>query len=135
MVLHTDATLLRLFGAVLGLLTLASGIGALLNHHVQDPALRATVQNVNARIRAWWIMAIVFIASLSTGRVGSIVLFGVLSFLALREFVTLAPTAPADHRALVWCFFVATPLQYALVWEGRYELFTILVPVYLAIFV
>src|SRR5215831_2642379 len=135
MFLQTDATLVRLFAAVIGLLALASAIGALLNHRVHDPALRATVQNVNARIRAWWIMAIVFIASLSTGRVGSIVLFGVLSFLALREFVTLAPTAPGDHRALVWCFFVATPLQYALIWAGRYEAFTILILVYLSIFV
>jgi phosphatidate cytidylyltransferase len=130
-----DGTLLRLFGVVIALLVLASGVGAGLSRRVHDPGLRATVENVNARIRAWWIMALVFMASVATGRVGSILLFGVLSFLALREFVTLAPTARGDHRALLWCFFVATPLQYVLIWAGRYELFTILIPVYLSILV
>jgi phosphatidate cytidylyltransferase len=135
MSLLTDSTIVRLFGAVLALLLLASGIGAFLSRRVQDPGIRATVENVNARIRAWWVMAVVFMASVTTGRAGSIVLFGLLSFLALREFVTLAPTAPGDHRALAWCFFVATPLQYALIWTGRYDLFTTLIPVYLSILV
>jgi phosphatidate cytidylyltransferase len=41
----------------------------------------------------------------------SILLFALTSFLALREFVTLSPTRPADHRALFWSFFVVMPLQ------------------------
>jgi phosphatidate cytidylyltransferase len=133
--LHTDVTLLRLFGAVVGLLTLASAAGATLGRRVRDPEIGATIANVNSRIRAWWVMAFIFMASVTTGRVGSILLFALLSFLALREFVTLTPTAPADHRALVWCFFIATPIQYTLVWAGRYDLFTVFVPVYLSIFV
>jgi phosphatidate cytidylyltransferase len=84
---------------------------------------------------AWWVMAVVFMLSVAIGPAGSIVLFATLSFLALREFVTLSPTSPADHRTLVWCFFVATPLQYGLIWLGWYGLFSILVPVYVAIFV
>jgi phosphatidate cytidylyltransferase len=135
MFVRTDATLLQLSGAVVALLVLASGVGAGLRRHVQDPDARATVDNVNARIRAWWIMALVFMASVFMGRVGSTLLFALLSFLALREFITLAPTTRADHRALAWCFFVATPLEYALIWAGRYDLFTILIPVYVAMFV
>jgi phosphatidate cytidylyltransferase len=62
--------------------------------------------------------------------VGSILLFSLVSFLALREFVTLAPTRLGDHRTLFWSFFVVTPIQYYLVWSGWYGLFSILVPVY-----
>src|SRR5207244_7307758 len=95
----------------------------------------ATVENINARIRAWWVMALLFVAAASTGGIGSILLFNVTSFLALREFVTLAPTRPGDHRALFSCFFIVTPLQYVLIWFGAYGLFSILVPIYVAMFV
>jgi phosphatidate cytidylyltransferase len=133
MFISTDAMLARLFAAVVAMLGLASAVGAGLRRYCRDPELRATMNNVNARIRAWWIMAGVFMVSVATGRLGSILLFALLSFLALREFVTLAPTSRGDHRALFWCFFVATPLQYALVWAGRADLFVTLIPVGLSI--
>jgi phosphatidate cytidylyltransferase len=123
-----------LFGGVVGLLVAATAIGAALRRYAASPDVRAMVDNINARIRAWWVMALVFMLSVTTGTVGSILLFAVISFLALREFVTLAPTARGDHRALLWCFFVFTPLEYVLVWIGWYGLFTILIPVYVTMF-
>jgi len=135
MSIATDTTLFRLLSGVLGLLVLSSAIGWALSRRVANESTRATVDNINARIRAWWVMALVFMASVSTGALGSILLFTLISFLALREFVTLAPTGPGDHRALFWCFFVATPLEYFLIWIGWYGLFSILIPVYISIFV
>jgi phosphatidate cytidylyltransferase len=130
-----DPTLLRLVGGVIVLLVVASAVGWIMSRLVTGEANRATVDNINARIRAWWVMALVFAVSLATGAVGSIVLFTLISFLALREFVTLSPTGAGDHRALFWCFFVATPLQYLLIWFGWYGLFSILIPVYASIFI
>ena len=130
-----NPALARLLGLVLGLLVVASAIGWMLSRSVTSDTGRATVDNINARIRAWWLMALVFGVSVATGAIGSILLFTVISFLALREFVTLAPTAAGDHRALFWCFFVATPLEYFLIWIGWYGLFSILIPVYVSIFV
>jgi phosphatidate cytidylyltransferase len=135
MTIPTDTALVRLLGGVLGLLVVASVIGWGLSRHVVSEANRATVDNINARIRAWWMMALIFMVSLMTGALGSILLFTLISFLALREFVTLAPTGPGDHRTLFWCFFVATPLEYFLIWIGWYGLFSILIPVYISIFV
>jgi phosphatidate cytidylyltransferase len=112
----------------------ASIIGWMLSRRALSESGRATVDNINARIRAWWVMASVFVIAVATGGAGSILLFAILSFLALREFVTLAPTSRGDHRALFWCFFVVTPLQYYLVWIGWYGLFSILIPVYVSIF-
>jgi phosphatidate cytidylyltransferase len=134
MTVPADPRLLRLLSGVLGLLLLASAIGWMLSRHVGETN-RATVDNINARIRAWWVMSLVFMVSVMTGALGSILLFTLISFLALREFVTLAPTRPGDHRALFWCFFVATPLEYFLIWIGWYGLFSILIPVYITIFV
>src|SRR5688572_31745047 len=85
-------------------------------------------------MRACCMMALLFVVAVATGTVVSILLFSLISFLALREFVTLAPTRPGDHRALFWSFFVVTPIQYYLVWTGWYGLFSILIPVYVTIF-
>lgn len=64
------------------------------------------------------------------GRIATIVVFALTSFLALREFLSLTPTRRGDHRVLVLCFYVAIPLQYWLIHGGWYGLFAILIPVY-----
>ena len=133
--LFEDRALLGLVGGVLALLVLASIIGWILSRRVTSEAGRATVENINARTRAWWMMVLVFGVAVATGGVGSIILFTIISFLALREFITLAPTGTGDHRALFWCFFIVTPLQYYLIWIEWYGLFSIMIPVYVAIFV
>jgi phosphatidate cytidylyltransferase len=58
-----------------------------------------------------------------------------MSFLALREYVTLLPTRRADHRTLFWTFFLFTPLQYFLIAIQWYGMFAILIPVYAFLFV
>lgn len=86
--------------------------------------------NYNARVGAWWVMVAVVFVALWWRPLGTVVLLGLLSFLALREFVTLTYTRYADHRTLFWAFFVITPLQYLLVAIDWYGLFAILIPVY-----
>jgi phosphatidate cytidylyltransferase len=135
MKLVIDRELLWLVGGVLAVLVLASGIGGWLGRRVRDEKARATVANLNARTRAWWMMVAVFALAMATGGIGSVVLFGLTSFLALREFITLTPTRPADHRALFWVFFVITPLQFYLVAIQWYGLFTLLIPVYAFLFI
>jgi phosphatidate cytidylyltransferase len=129
-ILPVDRELAWLLEGILVLLAVASLVGWTLARRRREGAAAATVANLNARIRAWWVMALVFGATLAVGRLGSIALFGLLSFLALREFVTLTPTRRGDHRALFWAFFVVTPAQYALVAVGWYGLFAIFVPVW-----
>ena len=129
-----DPALVALIGGVFALLVVAPAIGWILSRRVTSPAARATVDNINARTRAWWAMAAIFVVAATAGHAVSIVLFMAISFLALREFVTLARTKPADHRALFWSFFIVTPVQYWLIWQEWYGLFSILIPVYVSIF-
>ncbi|HUM17693.1 MAG TPA: phosphatidate cytidylyltransferase [Candidatus Nitrosotalea sp.] len=112
-----------------GALVLATGAGLVLDRMVVSPETRGVILNMNARIRGWWVMCLTFLASLLTGGTGSVVLFALISVLALREFVTLAPTLRADHGALCWAFFGFIPLQYGLVAVGRLDLVTVVIPV------
>jgi phosphatidate cytidylyltransferase len=129
-----DIALQRLFGGLILLLILATVVGRVIERRTRDERGMATVRNLNARINAWWVMCIVFAIAVLVGPIGSVVLFALLSFLALREFITLVPTRPSDHRALLWSFFLITPLQYVLVALHWYGLFTILIPVYAFLF-
>jgi phosphatidate cytidylyltransferase len=123
-----------LAGGVLGVLVVASVVGAVLSRVVTGEGGRRTVANLNARTKAWWVMVGVFGAALAAGRVGVIVLFALVSFLALREVLTLTPTRRADHRALFWTFFVVVPVQYGLVYADWYGLYSIFIPVYAFLF-
>jgi phosphatidate cytidylyltransferase len=125
-----DRELLWLLAGLGAVLLVSTAIGQVLARAMKGDAALETVENINARIRAWWIMSAVFAVAVLTGGIGSIVLFALLSFLALREFVTLSPTSRADHAALVWSFFLVTPLQYLLLGVEWYGFFSIMIPVY-----
>lgn len=135
MKIGADSDMMWMFGGVLALLALASAVGYALSRKVSSESARAVVSNLNARIRAWWIMCGVFVVAVMTGGIGSVVLFALTSFMALREFVTLSPTRRGDHRSLFWVFLVILPLQYYLVGARWYGLFAIMIPVYAFLFV
>ena len=130
-----DAKLLWLFGDVLFLLFVATLIGRWLKRRRKGETNRSTLENVNARIRAWWKMCAIFAAAILLGRVGALVLFGLISFLALREYMTLVPTRRGDHRTLFWSFFVIMPLQYCLIGLHWYVFAAVLIPVLVFVYV
>src|SRR5437868_12833989 len=83
-----------------------------------------------ARVRAWWIMAAVFFAAVALSNRLSLIFFAFMSFWAMKEYVTLLKTRPADHHALVLTF-LAIPIQYVWVAIGWYGMFIIFIPVYM----
>ena len=90
----------------------------------------AAHQQFKRDLRAVWIGALLFWVSWALGAFVSTLLFGVISFLALREFVTLTHTRRADHRSLLLAFFIVLPLQYVVVATRHFDLFTVFIPVY-----
>lgn len=117
-----------LMTGVLALLVVASAVGWLLAR--KRGTGNVVVSNLNARIRAWWVMAAILCACFLLGRGPTLVLFAAASFFALREFMTLTPSRRGDHLPLVLCFYLAIPLQYWLIDIDWYGLFAILIPVY-----
>ena len=90
----------------------------------------ATIDNLIARVNAWWVMVVVLGLAFALGKAGVVVLFGFISFMALREFVSLSYTRRGDHWALAMVFFFFLPVQYVLVGIEWYGLYSILIPVY-----
>lgn len=119
-----------LFGGIVGALMLASAIGFVLRWRVARGQPHAVIDNLVSRINAWWVMVALLGGAFSLGTGGVIWLFGLASFFALREFITIAPTRRGDHQALWLAFFVFLPAQYFLVWVEWYGLFSVLIPVY-----
>lgn len=126
----SDQTTLQLFGGVAAVLVLASLIGAVLKRKVAHGQPHPVIDNLNARVNAWWVMVAVIGLAFAFGKGGVIVLFYLLSFYALREFVSLAYTRRGDHLAIAAAFYVGLPLQYFLVWIEWYGLYSIFIPVY-----
>ena len=74
-------------------------------------------------------MVVVFWVAWASGETLATLLFAVIAFFALREFITLSPTRRGDHRSLVLAFFVVLPIQFWLVGTRHFDLFTVIVPV------
>ena len=121
---------IHLFGGIAAVLVLASTVGALLKWRVAHRAPHAVIDNLNARVNAWWVMVAVIAVAFAFGKEGVVLLFALMSFCALREFMTLASTRRGDHLAIALAFFVALPVQYALVWIEWYGLYAVFIPVY-----
>ena len=122
-----------LFLIVFGLLFLASIIVFLFSlrergrAQEQDHRELRDLQNL---LKISWYMVVVFWVGWASGERVATVLFGLVSFFVLREFITLSPTRRGDHRSLVLAFFVVLPIQYWLVASARFDLFTVFIPVY-----
>lgn len=144
----TTRTFLLLMVTVLAL-SVATVVGQLLSRRETIAIEAAVVRRFKRRLRIWWMMVAILICGFLLHRVGTIVLFGLVSFWALREYITMTPTRRGDHRALFWVFFIFTPLQYLLIilnnlppsWitAGRsidfYGLYSIMIPVYASLFI
>jgi phosphatidate cytidylyltransferase len=123
-----------LFLGIFAVLALATLIGQVLRWHVARGQPHGVIDNLNQRIAAWWAMVALVALAFAGGKGGVIVLFALLSLLALREFVTLTYTRRSDHVALALAFYVFLPLQYGLIWIEWYGLYSIFIPVYAFLF-
>ncbi|MCY7304780.1 MAG: phosphatidate cytidylyltransferase [Rhodoferax sp.] len=124
-----------MFLIVFGCLALAGIVVFLLStrEYPEGPAgdaKRQLLTRADGVLRSSWVMVIVFWIGWLSGDTVATVLFALVSFFALREFLTLSPTRRSDHRSLVLAFFVILPLQYLLVGTEHFDLFTVFIPVY-----
>ena len=117
---------------VLALLLLAGQILKRQPESVLDPAI---VRTFNKRVITWLTICVLLVVSLLFNRTVTVVLFGLISLWALREFITMTPTRRGDHGTLAWLIFGFTPLQYIMVAMNLYDFYTIVIPVYASLFI
>jgi phosphatidate cytidylyltransferase len=134
--LSADQQVSLLFVLLFGFLTLASTVLLLLSMRERpsrddtQAGHRPQLKDYQGLVRTSWLMALAFWLAWAAGDGVAITLFGLVSFLVLREFISLSPTRRGDHRSLLLAFFVVLPLQYLLVWTAHFNLFTVFIPVY-----
>ena len=85
------------------------------------------------RLQSWWLMIGLLFVALIISKSVSIIFFGFLSFLALKEFLSIVPTRHADRRVIFWAY-LSIPVQYYWVYIGWYGMFIIFIPVYIFLF-
>ncbi len=111
---------------IIGLLSLSTLIFFLIKRN--NPSQNFT--ELWLRIRSWWVMiAILFLAISSSVKI-AIIFFAFISFLALKEYLSLIPTRRSDRRVLFWAY-LAIPIQYYLVSIHWYIMFLVFIPVYM----
>jgi len=140
--------LLILFSSVVIALGIATAVARYLTRQPNSSFNPAQLQRFVLRLRAWWTICLFVVLGLVVHHIGIIILFGLISFWAFREFITMTPTRRGDHRALFWSLVVFTPLQYVLIalgetnWEWKsgqpidfYGVYSIMIPVYASLFI
>lgn len=120
--------LLGLAGVFL-LLTIATGIIYLL------PSLRSAsnATELQQRVKSWWMIVIIITIALCLNHTIALIFFAFLSFLALKEYLSLIPTRRVDRRVLFWAY-LAIPIQYYWIYSNWYVMFLIFVPIYVFLF-
>lgn len=120
-------------GLILGLILLLLLLATFISELVPRLRGRAGSPELISRVRAWWVMAGLFVLAVLVGKRVGIAFIMFLSYLALKEYLSLIPQRSADRKVLLWAY-LAIPLQYLWVFTGRYGMFIIIVPVYLFLF-
>ncbi|SIS96594.1 phosphatidate cytidylyltransferase [Neptunomonas antarctica] len=114
---------------VVGLLVLATVVRLYLKN--KYPATDYT--ELRQRIQSWWVMIGLLFVVLTVSKTAAVVFFGFLSFLALKEFLSIVPTRLTDRKVIFWAY-LSIPFQYYWVSAGWYGMFIIFIPVYVFLF-
>jgi phosphatidate cytidylyltransferase len=126
---HLAPAVLWSLGGLYLLLIIASLIANLLK--MQQPEKHAELVS---RVNSWWVMILIFSLAIIISTRLAIILFALISFLALKEYLAMITTRRADRRVVFWAF-LAIPLQFYWVAIGWYGMFIIFIPVYLSLLI
>jgi phosphatidate cytidylyltransferase len=123
-------TFFQLIGGIIVILCSASILGWILARRVRSNQQRIVVDNLNQRLQAWWVIVAICALTFWLGKIATLVLFALISYLALREFIALTPTKDGDRVAVFLSYAVLLPVQYYLIAMDWYGLFSMFIPVY-----
>lgn len=126
MILHLTPNVRWALVGLVGVLLLASLVVWLIAASRRDK----DYTDLKLRTRSWWVMIGIFVGAMLLSPSASVVLFAFISFLALKEYLSLIPTRRADRRVLFWAY-LAIPLHYYWVETAWYGMFIIFIPVYM----
>ena len=91
------------------------------------------LRELTLRIRTWWIIIVLFSLAILSPNWLALTFFALVSFMALKEFLTLTPSRQTDRMPLLW-MFIAIPINYWLIGINWYGMFVVFIPVYAFLF-
>ena len=109
---------------ILAALSLASVAPWLMQR--RDP--QRDLQELRSRIRTWWVIAGLFFLALVASPKAAITFLAFVSFLALKEFLSMTPTRRADRRVLFYAY-LGVIIQYFFAATAWYGMFIMFIPV------
>ena len=104
-------------GATVLILVLRSRFSEALNTELLD------------RMRSWLAILATLTIAFSLGETVTILMFALIAYLALKEYLTAIPIRRADRRVLLLGYLMV-PIQFIFILIGWYGLFSIFIPVY-----
>ena len=125
----SNPIVIRTFGWLYAFLLGAWLVVIALRFHLSNDTRRELL----LRVRSWWMILILTSFGLLSNKVAPFALFSFVSFLALREFLSIIPVRSVDRGALFWVY-LAIPLQYTWAYLNWFQLFTLFIPLYLFMF-
>jgi phosphatidate cytidylyltransferase len=117
------------FAGVLALLVLGTSAALIL------PSMQpGKWSDLGPRMRSWWVIVLLVGGGLIAGWQAFAILMALISFLALKEFLTLAPTRKED-RLIVFLAYLTIVVNYGLIFtdalfEDSYQIYLVFTPVY-----
>jgi phosphatidate cytidylyltransferase len=105
---------LLVLGGLAVTLVVATGVGGWVERRSPGEASA----NLNARIRAWWVMIGISGAALVAGSGALTALFALAALLVMREYATAMPPRAGEHAGLAIAFYLLLPGQIALAVMG-----------------
>jgi phosphatidate cytidylyltransferase len=128
-ILGLPANVVYATAGVYALLVLATLVVWLMR--VRNPGER--YQELSDRVDSWWWMIGAFTALVLLNRTVAVVFLALISYLALKEYLSLIPTRRIDREVLLFAY-LAIPIQYYWAAIDWYGMFIVFVPVWMFLF-
>lgn len=94
------------------------------------PTLDPKWRDLRPRMVSWWLICAAFVGALAAGWIAFTALMALVSFLALREFIAMAPTRPED-RPVIGLVYAANLVSYGTIFIDNYPYFLVIAPIYI----
>ena len=124
--LHTQNVMLIILGVLI--------LGTLSRFPIRKRLKTDSYDELKKRTQSWWWMIALLFGAILMGASCTIFFFGFISFLALKEFLSITPVRQEDRKVIFW-LYLAIPFQYYWLHEGWYGMFIIFIPVYIFLFI
>lgn len=86
--------------------------------------------NFNQRVKSFWFITILFTFAILSNKLTAFILVGFISYLALKEYLSLIPTRRADRRVLFWAY-LSIPIQLYFIYINWLAMFYLFIPLYM----